>query len=303
MDNFNSVSTPPPIIVGGVGGSGTRAIAALLQFCQVDMGSDLNDSLDEMVFNVLFKRTELLCHGNTSRKAAFRSYPSTRDNIFLDTNALTSHLQLYQEYRGVLSLGPDYPERVKRFFRGLNPTHKWQTHNWLAAREMAMLRPLTKHKSWGLKEPNSHWVLPFLLEALPKLKYVHVTRHGLDMAFSRNQNQLQTWGTIALSREISSTSPQDSFDYWCFVHQRILTLQSNYPKQIYVLNFDALCESPEKETASLLAYLDLHHPDTRSASALFSIPASRNRYLKEKQLNVSALQYQLLSRLGFDLET
>jgi hypothetical protein len=41
--------------VGGIGGSGTRLIAGLLREVGFDIGPDLNESLDNLTFTLLFK--------------------------------------------------------------------------------------------------------------------------------------------------------------------------------------------------------------------------------------------------------
>ena len=48
-----------PIAVGGVGGSGTRVVANFLEMLGFDMGSDINESLDNLTFTLLFKRPPL----------------------------------------------------------------------------------------------------------------------------------------------------------------------------------------------------------------------------------------------------
>jgi hypothetical protein len=49
----------PPVVIGGLGGSGTRLIAAILQHLEFDMGSDLNRTNDNLAFTLLLKRPEL----------------------------------------------------------------------------------------------------------------------------------------------------------------------------------------------------------------------------------------------------
>jgi hypothetical protein len=48
--------THAPIAIGGVGGSGTRAVAAILRDVGIDIGSDLNNTLDSPWFTSLFKQ-------------------------------------------------------------------------------------------------------------------------------------------------------------------------------------------------------------------------------------------------------
>jgi hypothetical protein len=40
------------------------------------------------------------------------------------------------------------------------------------------------------KVPGCHFILPYLAKTFLGFKYIHVIRHGVDMAFSSNQNQL-----------------------------------------------------------------------------------------------------------------
>jgi len=53
-----------------------------------------------------------------------------------------------------------------------------------------------QYKGWGWKEPNTHIYLEFLSKYFSDLKYIFVIRHGLDMAFSKNQAQLYNWGNL-----------------------------------------------------------------------------------------------------------
>ena len=57
--NSPIVSEAAPIVIGGIGGSGTRVVTQLLQSLGFDMGSDLNESLDDLGFTALFKRPSL----------------------------------------------------------------------------------------------------------------------------------------------------------------------------------------------------------------------------------------------------
>ena len=52
--NFSPKS--PQVAVGGLGGSGTRLIANLLKLHGFYLGTDLNESLDNLWFTLIFKR-------------------------------------------------------------------------------------------------------------------------------------------------------------------------------------------------------------------------------------------------------
>ena len=69
---------------------------------------------------------------------------------------------------------------------------------------------------WGWKEPNTQLFLDPLIDAIDGLRYVHVTRHGLDMAFSSNVNQLRNFGArfgLTLPADPDEV-PVVQLDYW-----------------------------------------------------------------------------------------
>ena len=49
-----------PVVIGGVGGSGTRLIAQCLNELGFFLGPDLNEANDNLWFTLLFKRTRIL---------------------------------------------------------------------------------------------------------------------------------------------------------------------------------------------------------------------------------------------------
>ena len=49
-----------PVVIGGVGGSGTRLIAQCLKETGFHIGTDLNVANDNLWFTLLFKRIEIL---------------------------------------------------------------------------------------------------------------------------------------------------------------------------------------------------------------------------------------------------
>jgi hypothetical protein len=97
-------------------------------------------------------------------------------------------------------------------------------------------------------------VIERLWQRLPTLRYVHVVRHGVEMAFSGNQNQLTLWGAHVLG-ETGSATPARSLAYWCRVHQRMQRLLAANRERMYWLDYDALCRDPEGETVLLCDFL------------------------------------------------
>jgi hypothetical protein len=88
---------------------------------------------------------------------------------------------------------------------------------------------------------------------MPQTRYIHVVRNGLDMAYSKNQNQPRLWGVDILGRPYDA-SHSFSLSYWCAVHRRILHWKEIYPDNILIVQFESLCASPIAEIARILDF-------------------------------------------------
>jgi hypothetical protein len=223
-----------PIAIGGVGGSGTRLVAGLLRTLGVFIGDDLNVANDNLWFTLLFKRPGVLAVDEAEFDALL--------------GALVAGL------RGGAPLAEDVAARVFELAIADRPNHpaarlRASAQSLLAAAN----RPPTAGR-WGWKEPNTHLLIERIWQRLPTLRYVHVVRNGIDMAYGRNQNQLKLWGKQVLGED-GPVTPARSLAYWCHVHQRMQALLAANPRRMYWLDYDALCSDPGRHLAPLLAFL------------------------------------------------
>jgi hypothetical protein len=231
-----------PLAIGGVGGSGTRVVAAAAIALGYALGDDLNRALDNLAFTLLFKdraAPDLADDGFAARVRLLAI--ATRGGIATDADrALLQALAVVD--RG----GAD---RVQHGAA------------WLGERAARLLASASAAPSpgpdrWGWKEPNTHIVLPRLRDALPGLRYVHVVRNGLDMAFSSNRNQLMFWGERVLGRTVRPES-RDALAYWCEVHRRVKREAEAMGSRFLWLDHDALCADPVRGFARLATFLEL----------------------------------------------
>lgn len=242
---------PAPIAIGGVGGSGTRVVAECLRSLGVFMGADLNESNDALWFTLLFTRQEIL--------------DATDAEFEVLTRLLAAGLQ------GGQPLPAHALARIGALADGDRPQAR---ADWLRmrARSLAAATSAPPHGgAWGWKEPNTYLVVDRLWQHLPSLRYVHVVRHGLDMAFSTNQNQVRLWGRQTLGHEGDAT-PARSLAYWCWAQRRMeRTLRQNRDR-MYWLDYDALCRAPERTLAPLLDFLGFDAQDAGALAALVHPP-------------------------------
>ena len=271
-----------PIAVGGVGGSGTRVVASFFEMLGFNMGSDVNESLDNLTFTLLFKRPELLpIECNQAEIRACIGYfiqAMTGNNGWGDDQKI--HLNnIAAEPRGV------------------------QNDEKLALRLSNILTPSPMHAglAWGWKEPNTHLFLSTLLEEIPSLRYVHVLRNGLDMAYNANLAQLRLWGKWLLNDGSNEETPERAFRFWCEANRRVLGLAERFPEQIFFCNYDKMLMQPSLEIPSLLKRLSLNcETDTIKSMCLdLKVPSSLGIHRKHPGFPVSDENQALLLQLGY----
>lgn len=284
-----------PLVIGGVGGSGTRLFAEIIRSCGVYIGSDLNQSLDNLTFTFLFKRPGWLF--------------STIDNVHLLSTGFgvlekcmckTSRLT-YEEHLFSLSA------LFSMFFHGHN--HKKDGRGlWAMMRYIHLIKSsgmaMKTASAWGWKEPNSHLLLDRLSTFFPGLKYIHIIRNGLDMAFSENQQQVYTWGNMFNVRFPANhgSLPQAAFRYWVESNKKVLEIGLSLgPERFMVVNFDKFCLEPAKGIAELLSFMNFKINDQKvlGFAELVKIPASIGRY-REKDISwLTVEDIMFLEKLGF----
>ena len=280
------ISTASPIAIGGVGGSGTRVVAHLMQELGFDMGKDLNHSLDDLCFTALFKRKAL--------------WP-IEDNI----SELLQVLPIYLTARGRptpqdISL-KSHQKRANSLLEKLEVERGWQEDGAVTDRRDALTGIGGESTRWGWKEPNTHIVLPFLFQALPNMKYMHVIRNGLDMAYSANQNQLNLWGEVLLGRPVDNRIPSDALDYWCRVHERLLSFVPDASERILIIRFESLLQRPDSVLEKMSEFIDLKITSETLArwQKALSVPPSLGRHTAEPSLSIDDEQSELLSQFGY----
>lgn len=252
-----------PVAIGGLGGSGTRAVAAVVRGLGVFLGHDLNPALDNRAFTLLFKDAGVLDHpGRCARRArilarVLRGQPVPPPQL----------AQLAMRAVHVSLRGHDY----RRSGRGV----------WPLRRLALMARPpqaLPPDSPCGWKEPNTHMVLPGLSAAFPGLTYLHVIRHGLEVASSSNQAQLYNWGArfgVVVRRP--ADEPQAALRYWVRANRRALAIGRRLgPDRFLRVDYNRLCRTPEQVVTEIAAFLRIPC-DATLAAGLAQLISARPR--------------------------
>jgi hypothetical protein len=273
-----------PVAIGGIGGSGTGLIAEILSHLGYYMGSDLNQENDNLWFTLLFKRIEVL----VATRQEF--------NYYLDL--------FLRRMMGMISFSPEDRLALGRLAVA---DRLQQDRQWLAARVDSFLSSCTKDttsKRWGWKEPNTHIVIDRLNASLDSIRYIHVIRNGLDMAYSRNQNQLAYWGHVFLGLNAVPIDPRHALKYWCRVHKRILDIGQEMPGRFLLVNYDMLCRHPCHGLSEIAHFLgeNLNTAQEKHLQGLISSPSSIGRFRTNGLQFFDKDDLAFVESLGFPLQ-
>jgi hypothetical protein len=267
-----------PILVGGLGGSGTRLVARMLERLGVAMGRDQNREADYLGFTLLFKRPAWALR---ELGGAGRELGGAGAELPLALEALETAL---------LGPGPQRPEARRLILRAALSCalrgHDAQGSGrgpWALARAARLLRPQRldprAHAAWGFKEPNSLVFLGPLAARYPGLRFVLVVRSGLDMAFSRNRAQAALWSGLHGLRR-TGVPEVDQLAYWVRANRRAAELGRRLlGERLVIVDYDDLCRDPGRGVAELAARLGLAagEPELAACAALVE-PRSLGRH-------------------------
>jgi hypothetical protein len=286
-----------PVVIGGVGGSGTRVVAEIIKHLGFYIGDDLDPAKDNLWFLLLFKRPRWFRQVKYDNHQVFTGL-SLLSKVMLARSGIQWPELLFL-IRAAIEIS-FYGHNHKRDGRGYWP--------WLRAWNMVVKRSRTSpdQNRWGWKEPNSHIFLNYLADYFTNLKYIHTIRHGLDMAFSDNQQQLYNWGpNFGLPMpQTKLEEPASSLKYWIKSNNRVMKIgQKLGDHKFLVVNFDHLCISPESEIQKILSFLNVEPgvDDLETLIRIPKIPKSLGRYREYDISQFDPADLIELENLGFSV--
>ena len=274
-----------------ISGSGTRMVAQLFRQAGVFMGHQLNMALDNLDFTqIVLARSPITQHSFTQ----FAEYTSQ--------TRLTGSQRIHLWQSAIAAWGHTYSQT-----RHHDAHWRWQLRKFIRQQYHDIWHSTPAPRYWGWKEPNTHIILPDLLEKFPTLQYIHIIRHGLDMAFSSNRNQLWRWGAD-FGITVSATDPaaqiaQAQLDYWIKTTERIEALQRQYPGRIAIYRLDDFWEAPAATIAACFAHARIPvAPDMiDTLSTIPKLPADPHRYRQHDVSIFTTPQLDAVASRGFEI--
>jgi hypothetical protein len=302
LPSFRSSIQPPdgPVVIGGVGGSGTRVVAEILQHLGVYMGADINPACDNWWFTMLGKlpRWDL--------SAALEPDSPTMHSFGVIEKAMTGRLRPNRTERRLIA---DIRHRCLDV-QQRDPLPDDRSPEWLDARTRSLLGSRridrTSAAIWGWKEPNSQLFVPHLHRYFGgRLRYIQVVRNGLHMAYSKNQHQVRRWGPeFGVHVQSERPTPQESLDYWIRSNESAILHGNEMPSgHFMILRYDELCAAPRAGVEEIIAFLGLDAPEdvVEEAASLPRMPNAPAIPLQDLELQFDQMQLTRVRTLGFPI--
>jgi hypothetical protein len=278
------------LVIGGVGGSGTRLFAEAARAAGRSLDGDLNHALDNLWFTYLFKR------------------PGGYGALDRRVDRMPTELRLLKA--GLAAKAPSPIDAPFLMARTVEGAVKANNHlgagrgKWPAARLARFLNaPRTgRAPADCFKEPNASIFLKPLSEYFPRMKYVHVARHGLDMALSDNQQMFHNWGRLFGLDPEGDASPRQILKFWVRLNDEVTAIGETLgADRFFFARYDDFVAEPR---AFAECYLRFIAGDGSTADALAKIartPSSFRRFLEVDPATFDVEDTEAVRRHGFDV--
>ena len=110
---------------------------------------------------------------------------------------------------------------------------------------------------WGWKNPRSLWLVPFLVDRFPELKFVHMIRDARDMMLSENIYFLRQNAHWLLGPDWWRNLEASALELWRISNKRALEFAQHDVKDRYhMVRYEDLCQRPAETVTRLLEFLE-----------------------------------------------
>ena len=257
-----------PVLIGGVGGSGTRIVAEILIQSGIFMGLLLNKANDNMQIA--------------------RKFPIMRDSI---QGRETSNKQLIGKLKDIIDWKSNNEKQL--IDKTLSQFEKQMYSDYQKSNSM--------YTGWGWKVPGIYFILKYLASYYPNLKYIHLIRNGLDMAFSKNQNQLSNWGGYYGVNKNNQPLPKAALCYWYAANKKSISDgEALLNKRLLLIKFEELCSNPSEEIAKISDFLNLNKSNLKELEKLVVPPVTIDRYKKYDLTVFNDNDFSKINEFGYE---
>jgi hypothetical protein len=207
-----------PVIIGGIGDSGTRGVREILRNFRVQMLADsyVNPQGDSQLFE--------------------KSYPvyDPKSKTWSERTARMLYKQGIHRARTLKYNASNFNEKTWEYGRQFVGAMLWRTMNVSAMFRSKKNVPL---RFWGMKHPRSLMILPFLAAAMgDKMRFVHVLRDPKEVVSGDNQQMFVGECRRYYGRMKCSRSFEKKYEFWTDMDSDALQIAKQFmTKQNYLM--------------------------------------------------------------------
>jgi hypothetical protein len=110
--------------------------------------------------------------------------------------------------------------------------------------------------AWGWMHGGSHWPMAALLEALPRLRYLHVVEPGLAAVWQPGNEDFQRWASLPAQAGNAMDSPYWRLKHRVAVQRQALALAKAFPGRVFLLDVARIRAGDRMHRREWLAFLD-----------------------------------------------
>jgi hypothetical protein len=189
-----------------------------------------------------------------------------------------------------------------------NTTASTPYREWLSKVLSSMLDPkdidYDKYLGWGWKEPCTYIYLRQLKQCFQSMKYIHVIRHGLDMAFSANETHLQNWSRFfgfQCPKE-KELIPDAQLKFWNAANAYAAkTAKQILGTDFLLVRFEDICLETETALRQIFEFLGLELTNNvlDKFIKMVEVPPSLNRYKTKDISSLDPAQVSKIQEFGY----
>jgi sulfotransferase family protein len=272
-----------PVIIGGMGQCGTRTIAEVLEESGFYMGDNRQETRDSIWFEPLFCKIK-----NTySLKGA--------DSCLLDKYFYVFEEVMFSPFNSkfatLISWVKIHKLVFSKRFRENNFLMPWK--RWSREYPNKILRERlypSDYCGWGFKDPITQFYLEHFNIRYKKMKYIHIIRHGLDVAFCYKKNQVRRWGQLFVDDITNGNSIEDidKLRYWVNSNEEVISIGKKLlGDRFYLIKYEDLCKDPFNELDQLCSFLGVSKTGDEIRKMCERIVPSKNiGVYREKDISI-----------------
>ena len=258
-----------PVVIGGMGGSGTRVIAEILKESGVFLGDYTNDMLDNYYFNFFIT-------GSMEDELEKESSKELNRRFMLLEKAMTNRIPYSQKLSSLPLMIRISIEQIRTHWRVRG---FWRRSKWSFNCVRKMLTANRSIKKWGWKSPHTFLYIKHLNQNFPEMRFIQSIRDGFDMAYTKNLHHFGYLKSLGMTKPTDpNTLPSINFEAWYRLNKKTIETGKHILKDRFLaIKFEDLCFNPESTIIQILDFLDLKN-DPRKLVPLVTIPKTIGRH-------------------------